>query len=273
MDFDDLDAVPGWFDHADIELFRWFLQTQQAAGISGDVAELGAYLGKSAVWIGSHLGQGETFTVIDLFGESAADAANQSENRTQYEDLSRAAFERNYLRFHRDLPVVVTAPSQSIVDHAAHGTHRFVHVDASHLYEHVRDDIRAARTLLAPDGVVALDDVRSPHTPGVWAAAWEAVLTSELRPIVVSELKMYATWGDAEAWRQRLRDGCPGSVNLEEQLVLGEPLLRVWNKSRPPNHPYVNALTPPAAMRQALRLRAKINAGRRRRARERTGPT
>jgi hypothetical protein len=100
-------AIPGWFFPQDQKLFRWFLKEQDRRQITGDLAELGVYMGKSAVVVGEYLRPGETFTVIDLFESLASDSDNQTENVKFYSGLTQHAFEANYLRFHERLPVVV----------------------------------------------------------------------------------------------------------------------------------------------------------------------
>lgn len=197
---DDLDTIEGYFQPLDVALFRLLLSTGR-----GDLAELGVLHGRSAALVGSYLGPGETFTVADLWERPAGDGANATENSTSYPGLTRASFEANYRRLHDGrLPVVVQGESSTIVDHAPHGTHRFVHIDASHLYDHVVLDIAAARTLLAPDGVVVFDDYRTAHAPGVAAAAWSAVTGGGLRPFALTDMKMYATWGDPAPHRERV---------------------------------------------------------------------
>ncbi len=51
--------------------------------------------------------------------------------------LTRRQFEKNYLAVHPSLPNVLAGDFQSITNHASAGTHRFVHIDAAHLHEHV----------------------------------------------------------------------------------------------------------------------------------------
>jgi predicted O-methyltransferase YrrM len=223
-----VDAIVGAFWAPDVQVFRALLDASAATG-PGDLAELGVLYGRSAVLIGSSLRGEETFTVVDLFEDEPDDAANATENAHSYPGLSRAAFEQNYLRVHGRLPVVVRGPSESVVDHVPAGSHRFVHVDASHLHEHVVRDIEAARRILRHDGVLVLDDIRSEHTPGVAAAAWQSVLTVGLRPFGISTNKLYATFGDPEPWRRVLLDlAATGAVAHEVQQVRGEPLVRVW---------------------------------------------
>ncbi|MFE0822088.1 class I SAM-dependent methyltransferase [Streptomyces sp. NPDC058847] len=238
----DLNDVPGWFWPLDQVLFSWFLERQEQRGTEGDLLELGAYMGKSAILLGHHLRDGETLTVCDLFGTEPPDAANRAEAAKSYSTLTRQAFERNYLSFHDSLPTIVQDVSSTITDEVAPGTCRFAHIDASHLYEHVHGDIGAARDLLLPDGIVVLDDFRSEHTPGVAVAAWEAVLNRGLRPVCLSSQKLYGTWGDPEPVQEELlaalRDRDDIAVTVEQ--AAGHRLVRTRAKGKrmqPPSLP------------------------------------
>ncbi len=232
--------VKGWFRPADQLLFDWFLTRGRAGDERGDLLELGAYLGKSAVFMGSHLREGETFTVCDLWDSEAPDESNSAEMNRSYATLTRRAFEANYLSFHDDLPALVQAPTSVITSRVAPGSCRFVHVDASHLYEHVHGDIESARELLMPEGIVAFDDFRAEHCPGVAAAVWGAVATSGLKPVVITGTKLYGTWGDPTPLREALLTFLAGRTDLWHGVeeVAGRPLIRVkGNKATPPKHP------------------------------------
>lgn len=227
--------IPGWFPQLDVDIFRFILEEQTRAGATGDLAEMGAYMGKSAVVIGSYQQPHEIFTVIDLFEDSGVDVANECENKEQYGGLSQRAFEENYLRFHAKLPVVVKGASGTLRRFAADGGHRFVHIDASHLYKLARLDIETARALLRPDGIVVLDDFQSMHTPGVAAATWEAV-SAGLNPIVITPQKMYATWADTGWWQHNLSQWLRTTGYLQEtQEVAGRPLIRAWTPAPLPS--------------------------------------
>ena len=90
----------------------------------GDLAEMGVFLGASATLIGAYRQPGETFTVVDLFGDSAPDAENDAENRSYYDRVSQDAFEANYRAVHDDLPVVIRGTSSTIRGRAASGKAR-----------------------------------------------------------------------------------------------------------------------------------------------------
>lgn len=234
----ELDTIKGWFFPSDRRIFSWLLARQTEVGVRGNLVELGSYLGKSAVLIGDYVQPGETFTVLDLFEGQTADADNAAEQAGSYATLTEQRFAENYLRFHPQLPTVVRDVSSVIVERVPAGSCRFVHVDASHLYDHVSVDVDSARTLLGEQGIVAFDDYRSEHCPGVAAAVWEGVLDKGLQVIGVSENKLYATWGDPEPWRTALLEWLTGDPNAWGQrlAVYDQSIVRAkaWFPKPPP---------------------------------------
>ncbi|AYG84701.1 hypothetical protein DWB77_06915 [Streptomyces hundungensis] len=241
--------VKGWFWPVDQLLFDWFLTRQDCAPRgTGDLLELGAYLGKSAIFIGAYQRPGEEFTVCDLFDSPAPDDPNSAEMGRSYATLTRRAFEANYLAFHERLPTVVQAPTSVIASRLTPGSCRFIHVDASHLYEHVRGDIEAAKELSAPDAIVAFDDFRAEHCPGVAAAVWGAVATTGLKLICITGTKAYGTWGDPEPARAELLEWLTSRTDLWHGVeeVAGAPLIRISGKK-------AQAPTPPQPLRPAAK--------------------
>jgi hypothetical protein len=212
-------ALPGWLSSVDFDLFGWFL-TQQAE--SGDLLEIGVFKGQSAVAIGAHQRNGERFTICDIF------------ERSDYEGLKRKEFETNYLRFHPQLPVIVDDTSLNIRDHVEAASCRFIHIDGSHIYEIVKADIGSTIELTKPGAIIALDDYRSLHTPGVAAAAWAACAENRLFPICASEVKLYATIEPNSMLVDRLGSWLD-SKNLrhERQEVLGTEMFWVSAPPRP----------------------------------------
>jgi hypothetical protein len=250
-----LDDIPGWFFANDRLLFDWFLGDHQRE-VHGDPLELGAYLGKSATLLGRHLRPDEILTVCDLFDSDAADDANSAEMAGFYRStLTRVNFEQNYLAFHDRLPEIIQAPTSVLADgRIPAGSCRFVHVDASHLYEHVAGDIQVARKALAPDGVIVLDDYRAEHTPEVAAAAWEAVFQHGLHPICLSSQKFYGTWGDPEPAVSALRavvGTWPGRHTIDTTIA-GESFVRLGGNGEPPAFP-ASRFHSPSVLRPTIR--------------------
>ncbi|TPQ18277.1 class I SAM-dependent methyltransferase [Streptomyces sporangiiformans] len=198
-----LEEVPGWFWPLDQHLFAWFLGHRTPLNPPGDLLEMGCYLGKSTIVMGAFLRDGEKLTVCDLFG--AEDGYTKEATKAFYQrSLTRRAFEANYLAFNDTLPDVVEGRTDVLASLIEEDSCRFVHIDASHMYDDVRGDILTAKKALREDGILVLDDYRTEHTPGVAAASWEAVFCHGLRPVMLSSNKLYGTWGDPAPLREAL---------------------------------------------------------------------
>jgi Methyltransferase domain len=250
-----VEAIPGWFTGDDMTLFRFFLGEQVRNGYVGDLAELGVYLGASAVMIGSFQQPDEIFTVVDLFGRTGANPGNDAETRRYYRGLTQVAFEANYRAVHGELPVVIRGPSTDIRGRAAGGRHRFVHVDASHEYANVLEDIETAKELLTGDGIVVFDDFQSSHFPGVAAAVWPE-LHKGLVPLVLTSEKLYATWGHAEDWQEAVRTWVGASgLHFEIHRIAGHEVVRAWSDNGPSR---LAAFVPPVLVPFAVRTRKRL---------------
>lgn len=227
-------SVVGAFWDVDFELFDRILAWQSDSGVTGDLLEIGALYGKSAIVLGLHARPTETVTICDIFEDEAAQADNVDENAQSYRGLNRGAFEANYGRWVASPPQIVQELSSTIGEHVADASVRFAHIDGGHLFEVVSDDLRNTRPLMAEEGVVVLDDFRALHTPGVAAAAWAAVANDGFVPVCLSEQKLYGAWSTstaralldvARAWARERRD----EVNSGIQVVAGHEVLVVGN--------------------------------------------
>lgn len=234
-----IDDVGGWFRRTDQLVMDWLLGHQETTGVAGDLLEMGAYLGKSAILIGLHRREGERFVVCDLFGEEPPTDENRRTAAFYTKNLTREAFEFNYAAFHNVPPEIIQAPTSVVPEHVPAGSCRFVHVDACHLYSLVREDIQTARSVLNRDGIVVFDDIRTAHTPGVPAAVWPEVTAGGLRPICITANKLYATWGDEKPVQDTMLEWLDAqpSAKREVQQIAGGRLIRVADWIRPQASP------------------------------------
>ncbi|MEU6823761.1 class I SAM-dependent methyltransferase [Streptomyces atriruber] len=252
-----LEDVPGWFWPLDQRLFAWFLGDGAADTPPGDLLEMGCYLGKSTVVMGQFLRPEEKMTVCDLFG--ADDGYTKEATKAFYQkSLTRQAFEANYTAFHDMLPELVEGRTDMLPELIDDGSCRFIHIDASHMYDDVRDDILTARNALREDGVLVLDDYRTEHTPGVAAATWEAVFRHGLRPVMLSSNKLYGTWGDPAPLREALLEALHAMPNCapEIQHIDGLDVLRASRAKIPAPHLVTSRHRPRPAKRPATPLPA-----------------
>jgi hypothetical protein len=188
-----MDEIPGWLLLVDALIMSGIDSYQRQRQISGDLLEIGAYQGKSAILMGYFRQGPERLVVCDLFVTKGGTPENTEENQRYYKGIDHSVFEANYRRFHSELPTILAKPSTSISE-LEPDSFRLVHVDGSHIYEIVREDLRNAHRLLCHGGTVIVDDWRTGHTPGVAAATWEAILHDGLLPICFTDQKLYGTW-------------------------------------------------------------------------------
>ena len=186
-----IDEMPGWFLLEDILLFEKLNRQQKREGLAGDLFEIGAYYGKSAVLLGYLVADGERLFVCDAFEGSLPTDANRKESRYAA-GLTQRVFESNYRRFHHDLPEILACSSTELRKYNLSRGFRFVHIDGSHVYDIVKNDIEVAKRVLIKGGIVVFDD-HCTH-PGVSAAIWEEAANGDLIPFCLTPKKLYATW-------------------------------------------------------------------------------
>jgi SAM-dependent methyltransferase len=231
--------IDGWFSWTDHAMFRGILEAQRTSP-GGDLVEIGAFKGKSAVVIGDYLRPEEQFVVVDTFGDPdllgiADESSERTQGRNYFTSLSRSQFEKNYLSIHDALPTVVQALSTDVVNHVTSGAARFIHVDGSHQYEDVADDCRSVKKLLRSDGVVVFDDWRKPACPGVAAAIWDSALHDGLIPVALTPQKLYGVHGDPEPLTAAVRAlvaAHPQALRIKEIDLFGRTVLLVTKTKR-----------------------------------------
>ncbi len=233
-----LDSVPGWFSELDFRIFCQIDKVQQAHGIGGDLFEIGAFCGKSAILLGYLAGHSDNrLLVCDMFEHTeSANDENLVEFATWYPSFCQQDFVDQYLRFHAQLPTLMVGPSVDIDAEALAGTCRLVHVDGSHQYDIVRHDIATAKQLLGPGGIVAFDDICTAHNPGSALAIWEEVLSGRFVPLLLTAAKLYGTWdGGIVDWRAEFDRWVGSSTVLacETHTLAGWPVRRLHDVPTP----------------------------------------
>lgn len=260
--YERMGQVPGWFATLDFVTMVAIDEYQYSSEVAGDLLEIGAYAGKSAILLGFLRKGAERLFVCDIFDGSSPPSHDQAENAKWYAaGAPRAVFERWYRRFHQELPDIIERPSSDLAEMAFERPFRLIHIDGSHVYETVRSDLAFARDRAGPGAIVVLDDFGQPHAPGVAAATWEAVLSSGLRPLLLTHGKLYAAW-DAQAGFAAYIRGWADDIGVRAEpysVPNGELLFLHQN---PPHPGRVERLTslmvPPAIPALARRARQAL---------------
>jgi hypothetical protein len=263
------ELVLGWFAYIDAMVFHAVDKVQRDSGVEGNLLEIGAYLGKSAILLGYLLRSEERLVVCDLFTNEELDPDLEAD-AALFDELSRHAFEENYARFHSRPATVIERPSTELTDEALGRSFRIVHVDGSHRFDIVRQDIATALELVVDGGIVIVDDYRTvPHALGVAAAAWGAVTDGKLIPVLATVQKLYGCApGDTETTTARmlrrwaleeapfggLRQDVAGHDMVVFAPPMGSPTLATAGAAQEAEPPQPDAEGQAALLRQRLAL-------------------
>jgi hypothetical protein len=185
------DPIRGWFSIHDAAIFHWVLNNKGFKNQSSGVFEIGVFEGKSTSFISRFVQNEEPFIVCDIFGLNS-DELNNLENERSYQGLAAQTFHSNMEKFGLVTPKTLVVDSANLKMNNLGKDFRFIHLDGSHLYEHIKLDLDLAIRLIdKTSGVIAIDDFRAQHTPGVSAAVWSRIACGDITPVVISETKMY----------------------------------------------------------------------------------
>jgi hypothetical protein len=161
--FQDLQTVEGYIDPPDALVFLSLLQSQNDSGLTGGVAEIGVFYGRSYFLFRKICNGGDKVLAIDLFDIDQ----HGNESVTQYD-----RFLENGVRL--GLPVdegLIIKGDSTRLDPSEItgriGRPRFFSIDGGHMLHHVAADSMLAVETLADHGIIAFDDTFNPAWPEV----------------------------------------------------------------------------------------------------------
>lgn len=202
-----LKRVDGWLFPYSVDFIRSIAGLQRDTGIAGSVGEIGVHHGKLFILLALARQAGEGAFAIDVFGD-------QHLNRDESGRGDRDIFLGNVARWLGG-PETVTVLQRSSLEVrpedilAATGPVRLASVDGGHTEDCVVNDLHLMQAVLAPAGVVILDDYFNEFWPEVASgvARYCSDPAARLRPFAISPNKTYfaAADGAADFYRSALR--------------------------------------------------------------------
>jgi|SRR5579871_305113 len=181
-------TIPGWFHFDAALMFMAYNQLINRLGIRGHTLEIGVHHGLSAIAIAALRGPESRFYAVDLFEKL------QHENVSASGQGDRTAFEQNLRAFYPDLQFlhVLARSSRGLSPGDFPGGFSFCHIDGGHSQEETYNDLRLCQSILAPGGLLALDDYFNPEYPGVCEGAVRFALEqpSALAPVAIGFSKV-----------------------------------------------------------------------------------
>ena len=254
--------VDGWLEDIDCLIFHSLLRFQTSESILGDLLEIGVYQGKSAILLGMHLEESEKLHACDIF-DNQTDAANKDEIVNSYSQFSLNLFLENYTKVIGNVPEVYSCASSELEKLLPESKFRFIHIDGSHLYQHVSKDLILAAALIhEQQGIIAVDDFRAEHAIGVSSAMWEMIYFHGLRPIIFTSSKAYLVPVTSKLSLEVIEKVLK-NYSIESQLVHIKDFdcLRVYNLDGPirkSSRDVFKLLLPPILIKLARVFRTRV---------------
>ncbi len=199
--------VEGWLAPTSAAIIAYLGLTQTAAGLRGDVCEIGVHHGKLFLMLANLIAENEAAYAVDVFSD-------QHKNIDKSGCGNRAVFEAHLRAYAPQAPVNIIQESSLDLDGSDFGNleFRLFSIDGGHTAKITEHDLRLAQSCILPGGIVIADDILSPHWLGVvTGVARFLARDAHLVPFAVSSNKLYFTTDtkSAEKYRDGLRKTFP----------------------------------------------------------------
>ena len=184
--------VEGWIEPGALTMTTLLDRLQQAAGVRGGFAEIGVHHGRFFIALALLAQPGERSLAIDVFEDQHlnVDQSGKGSRERLIENIERHAGSLDRVEILKADSLTVR-PEEILA--RAGGPVRIFSVDGSHTALHTESDVRLAASVLAPGGVIVVDDIFNPEWPGVLAGMdnlFRATDRHGLVPIIAADNKL-----------------------------------------------------------------------------------
>jgi hypothetical protein len=187
--FSHMHGVTGYLSPVDAFTIAALLGAQQENGLTGGIAEIGAYYGRSFFLMQLAADGTDEVFAADLF-----DIGPRGNLAAQYDQFIKNG---SKLGLPVDSKNIFVGDSKDISAGqilSRVGKCRLFHIDGGHEWQHVATDSRLALDTLTDYGVIVFDDFYNPEWPDVTVAVMD-LLNSQpgLKPFALSNRKLYVS--------------------------------------------------------------------------------
>jgi predicted O-methyltransferase YrrM len=159
-------TVPGMSSRFAAAICCGLLRMQTEMGVVGPVVEVGPFEGRFFIAIAHALAHGETALGIDLFDWPNPEVADRFEANCAKHGVPPG----RHMAWKADSRSM--APAELLAKLEGRRP-RFVHIDGEHSRAALTKDLELATAVLAPEGVIVLDDMLHPGYPTLMVAVHE----------------------------------------------------------------------------------------------------
>jgi predicted O-methyltransferase YrrM len=160
------ERVPGMSSRFAAAICCGLMRMQGELGVSGPVAEIGPFEGRFFIALAHALAPGEVALGIDLFDWPNPEVIDRFEANC----LKHGVAAGRRITWKADSR---TMPPQDLLAKLGGQRVRFFHIDGEHSRAALTKDLELATAVLAPGGVIVLDDMLHPGYPTLMVAVHE----------------------------------------------------------------------------------------------------
>ncbi|NRF11826.1 class I SAM-dependent methyltransferase [Agrobacterium pusense] len=230
--FQELRSVEGYIDPPDALVFKALLQAQTKSALSGGIAEIGVYYGRSYFLLRKFAQSQEKVLGVDLFDLDPP----QDGSLDQYERLMENG---RRLGFTMDRDLIIKGDSTRLTPDditSRIGPARFFSIDGGHHLHHVLADAKLAMEVIAPHGIIVFDDTFNPAWPEVTVGVADFLRTHG-HSLVCFCMTKYKTYVCHREFHATYAQGIAIDPDLQalahvETQFLGAKVVRLHNPMR-----------------------------------------
>jgi hypothetical protein len=220
-----IEAVPGYFGHAEWAAIDALGRWQVEQGIAGNLAEIGVHHGKLFFILALLRQAGERALAIDLFEDDALNTGiHANRDRAFFDNCTKLGIDLG----DRDVWKVDTLTVTPDAMRERIGGVRMISVDGGHDYANIVHDLGLADAVLADDGVMMIHDFFGIGWPDVSVAAIHFLTerAERLQPFLITQYKLFvARPAAAERYRAMLASNPRlRGASLSDRLMFGKPI-------------------------------------------------
>lgn len=157
------DSVPGMSSRFAAAICAGLLRIQSDLGVKGPIAEVGCFEGRFFVALAHALQEGEVALGIDLFDWPNPEVMHRFEANCARHGIASG----KRITWKADSR---TMRPEDLLAKLGGRAPRFIHVDGEHSRAALSRDLELATAVLAPEGVIVLDDMLHPGYPTLMVA-------------------------------------------------------------------------------------------------------
>jgi hypothetical protein len=222
-------SVKGYLDPVDALMISTILAAQSNAKLSGSIAEIGVYFGRSFLLMAGLLQPGERAFAADLFDIGQDPSRESTQLRTFL-----ASGEKLGIAIDRNLVYAGSSRELNVHDITGKtGTVRFFNIDGGHLLDDIACDAALAKQAIADFGVLCFDDFCNPEWPEVSLGVFDFLRTNpEFAPFALSQKKIFICKNEYAEHYKSVIGGAPvlRKISRLEVDLLGRSVLHLRPK-------------------------------------------